>query len=217
MIPYARAEGRGKKQGPAATNKYEGEQGKRDEHEEDRKRQKKREKWGRGEIGGSGFKSLLKRWIDVPTNGSCLPRLLSSSRFFFFFLFSFYRSCSFNTGLIGLLSSVGIGRLPCSRDWSKLTRWNNEWITLSRRAREHDTRYLYTCHRATLWIWYLSVPRFSSRSPEIKSNRVKDKFAAEVRRRSDRFIDARWLMLPYYPPYALCALQLFLYLIYNRQ
>lgn len=40
MIPYARAEGRGKKQGPAATNKYEGEQGKRDEHEEDRKREK---------------------------------------------------------------------------------------------------------------------------------------------------------------------------------
>lgn len=127
---------------------------------------------GRGEIGGSGFKSLLKRWIDVPTNGSCLPRLLSSPRFFRLLLF--YRSCSFNStrGLTGLLSSARIGRLPCSRDWSKLTRWNNEW-PLSRRARERDTRYLYTCHRATLWIWYLSVPRFSSRSPEIKSNRIK--------------------------------------------
>lgn len=145
MIPYAREERRGKRRGPAATNKYEGEQGKR------RERQKKREKWRRGEIGGSGFKSLLKRWIDVPTNGSCLPRLLPSPRFFFLLLF--YRSCSFNTGLTGLLSSAGIGRLPCGRDWSKLTRWNNEW-PLSRRARECDTRYLYTCHRTTLWIWY---------------------------------------------------------------
>jgi len=32
--------------------------GKCDEHEEDRKREKK---WRRGETGGSGFKSLLKR------------------------------------------------------------------------------------------------------------------------------------------------------------
>lgn len=142
MIPYAREERRGKRRRPAATNKYEGEQGKRRGR---RKRKKKeREKWGRGEIGGSGFKSLLKRWIDVPTNGSCLPRLLSSPRFSSRLS---YRSCSFNTGLTGLLSSAGIGRLPCGRDWSKLTRWNNEW-PLSRRARERDTRVI--CTRVTV-------------------------------------------------------------------
>jgi len=56
MIPCAR-EKKEKAKGPTATNKYEGEQ-RNSEHENERKREKKN---GEGEIGGSGFKSLLKR------------------------------------------------------------------------------------------------------------------------------------------------------------
>jgi len=60
MIPYARKERRGKRRarGQSPLISSEEERGKCDEHEEDRKREKK---WRRGEIGGSGFKSLLKR------------------------------------------------------------------------------------------------------------------------------------------------------------
>jgi hypothetical protein len=43
--------------GPTATNKYEGERRRNGEHENERKKEKN----GEGEIGGSGFKSLFKR------------------------------------------------------------------------------------------------------------------------------------------------------------
>lgn len=173
MIPYAREERRGKRragQPPLISMK---ESGGNDDHEEGRKREKNERK---GEIGGSGFKSLLKRWIDVPTNGSCLPRLLSSSRFISFFC---YRSCSFNAGLTGLLSSAGIGRLPCGRDWSKLTRWNNEW-PLS------WTRYALFVHVSPCYIVnlvfvsHLPPLVLAPGLPKIKSNRIKHKLPPKL-------------------------------------
>lgn len=102
----------------------------------------------------------------MPTNGSCLVLLFprSSASLFFFF----YHSCNLNTGLTGLLSWARISRLLCGCDWSKLTRWNNEW-PLSRRVRESETRYLYTCHRVILCFpVFVSLPFWFSLILKIK-------------------------------------------------